>query len=362
MCAGSGDNDWDSDSMDKQSSFKTLKQHVGIHSVQIKHSPMITLQKDYLIEEMSSSKSNALATIVGRRFFVQNVSEVEHMSRLRTENVPDHHLPIDKVMNMKNRDSILEAKSGEIILKNMETSDEGKLHSVSTCHKRVPNEPCKISQQNNGKINDAIYQIWSENEVEIMKVRKGFEEQLENRRKELQVYFNDQQKSMESEIENHLSQMKCQLVKKEKDEVQRLVSEMEDMKTENLKKLRSELEMCYEKERQDILENLKTELNERKQELLELRNRELQVLEHEHENTLGRDRVIKIAEHDLTEQHNGKIDAMKKELEKEFGDLKNALRSEQREKVSKIKEDHEKCLADILRDFRVDVSIFDNFD
>ncbi|XP_011313626.1 putative leucine-rich repeat-containing protein DDB_G0290503, partial [Fopius arisanus] len=159
---------------------------------------------------------------------------------------------------------------------------------------------------------------------------------------------------MEKELEKKLAQIKRQLAEKEKDEIQRLITEMDDIRAENLKKIRSELEMCYEKERQDILENIKAELDERKKELLELRNRELQVLENEYEDTLDGDKSVKTVEQELTQQYNGRIEALKKELEQEFSDLKNTLRSQQREKIAKLTEDHEKCLADILRDFRVD--------
>lgn len=136
-----------------------------------------------------------------------------------------------------------------------------------------------------------------------------------------------------------------------------MIVEMYEAGMETLKKVRSELEVCYEKERQEILANLKTELDERKRELLELRNKEMGKLENEHERDLGEERLAKMNEYELTKQHTEKIDALKKELEKEYEEVRDGLRVEQREKITKITEDHEKCLAEILRDFRMDVSI-----
>ncbi|XP_015109500.1 restin homolog isoform X2 [Diachasma alloeum] len=390
MYSGSEDNDWDSDSMGKQSSFTALKKNFSLQNLQLESSgvPHINankLQKNSLIEENTASNSNARAKIVGRRFLVQNVSEVEHMNQLLAEDIHDDHLTINKFTKVKNIDLIpktdscsaertcrqesnlnnrtISMKSGETLLSTVEASlepnkqdnqyEEDEIPNV-TRRDGLSNGTSQILQEKGGKINDVINQMWAEQEAEINKMRKVFEEQLENRRRELEIHFNDEQKSMERELENRLAQIKRQLAEKEKDEIQRLISEMDDIRTENLKKMRSELEMCYEKERQDILENIKAELDERKKELLELRNRELQVLENEFEHTLDDDRSMKIAEHELSQQYNRKIEVMKKELEKEFSDLKNTLRSQQREKVAKITEDHEKCLADILRDFRVD--------
>lgn len=136
---------------------------------------------------------------------------------------------------------------------------------------------------------------------------------------------------------------------------------MDQTRMENLKKVRAELEVCYEKERQEILSNLKTELDERKRELLELRNEEMGKLENEHERDLGEEKLAKLNEYELRKQHNERIDVLKKELEKEFDDLRNELRTQQREKITKFTEDHEQCLAEILRDFRMDVSSFHMF-
>jgi ribosomal protein L29 len=131
---------------------------------------------------------------------------------------------------------------------------------------------------------------------------------------------------------------------------------MDQVRLENLKKVRAELEVCYEKERQEILANLETELDERKRELLELRNQEMGKLENEHERDLGEEKLAKLNEYELRKQQSERIDALKKELDKEFEDLRNELRMQQREKITKFTEDHDQCLAEILRDFRMDVS------
>jgi len=131
---------------------------------------------------------------------------------------------------------------------------------------------------------------------------------------------------------------------------------MDQVRLENLKKVRAELEVCYEKERQEILTNLETELDERKRELLELRNQEMGKLENEHERDLGEEKLAKLNEYELRKQQSERIDALKKELDKELEDLRNELRMQQREKITKFTEDHDQCLAEILRDFRMDVS------
>lgn len=132
---------------------------------------------------------------------------------------------------------------------------------------------------------------------------------------------------------------------------------MDQARIENLKKVRTELEVCYEKERQEILANLKTELDERKRELLELRNQEMGKLENEHERDLSEEKLSKLNEYELRKQHTERIEALKRELDKELEDVRNELRMQQREKISKFTEDHEQCLAEILRDFRMDVSV-----
>lgn len=135
-----------------------------------------------------------------------------------------------------------------------------------------------------------------------------------------------------------------------------MISEMGEARMENLKKVRAELEVCYEKERQEILSNLKTELDDRKRELLKLRNQEMGKLENEHERDLSEEKIAKLNEYELKKQHTERIEILKKELEKEFDDIRNKLRTQQREKITKFTEDHEQCLAEILRDFRMDVS------
>lgn len=125
---------------------------------------------------------------------------------------------------------------------------------------------------------------------------------------------------------------------------------------ENLRKVKAELEVCYEKERQEILANLKTELDERKGELLELRNQEMGKLENEHERDLDEEKLAKLSEIKLSKQHQARIKTMKKELDKEFDELRKQLRAQQRENITKITEEHESRLVEILRDFRVNVS------
>lgn len=131
---------------------------------------------------------------------------------------------------------------------------------------------------------------------------------------------------------------------------------MDEAKLENLRKVKAELEVCYEKERQEILANLKTELDERKGELLELRNQEIGKLENEHERDLDEEKLAKLNEIKLTKQHSARIKAMRKELDKKFDELRSQVREQQRENISKITEEHEQRLVEIVRDFRINVS------
>lgn len=131
---------------------------------------------------------------------------------------------------------------------------------------------------------------------------------------------------------------------------------MDEAKLENLRKVKAELEVCYEKERQEILANLKTELDERKGELLELRNQEIGKLENEHERDLDEEKLAKLNEIKLTKQHSARIKAMKTELDQKFDELRSQVREQQRENISKITEEHEQRLVEIVRDFRINVS------
>lgn len=131
---------------------------------------------------------------------------------------------------------------------------------------------------------------------------------------------------------------------------------MDEAKLENLRKVKAELEVCYEKERQEILANLKTELDERKGELLELRNQEIGKLENEHERDLDEEKLAKLNEIKLTKQHSARIKALQKELDKKFDELRSQVREQQRENISKITEEHEQRLVEIVRDFRINVS------
>lgn len=131
---------------------------------------------------------------------------------------------------------------------------------------------------------------------------------------------------------------------------------MDEAKLENLRKVKAELEVCYEKERQEILANLKTELDERKGELLELRNQEIGKLENEHERDLDEEKLAKLNEIKLTKQHSARIKAMKAELDQKFDELRSQVREQQRENISKITEEHEQRLVEIVRDFRINVS------
>lgn len=330
--------------------------------------------------------------LVGRRFMVENVSEKDHLSRLikdqSTDDLDDP--PSNKFVNVRNidifsksetdstggrssnqddsRSSLLDEirRSKEKMLENMKRTDQRvkrdkQRERDEVYHMVKLRHDLEAVGQDRGRssrdFEDIRITMSRQQDRELASLKRELEESLERSRIELEANFAAEKIELELDLERRLDEFRAELAKREQDEIKKLAEEMDELRTENLKKVRNELEICYEKERQDILANLKTELDQRKRELLELRNQEMEKLQNEHERDLAEERIVKLTENEVTKQHNERIEAMKRELEKEFDDLRNELRTEQREKVTKITEDHEKCLAEILRDFRMDVSI-----
>jgi len=206
-------------------------------------------------------------------------------------------------------------------------------------------------------IDDMKVKMNREHEEEIEAFRIELDIKLQEKKKGLEENFVQQEILTQQFLDQRLEEVKQEMARKEEQEIQVLIAEMDQARLENLNKVRTELEVCYEKERQEILANLKTELDERKRELLELRSQEMGKLENEHERDLGEEKLAKLNEYELRKQHAERIEALKKELDKEFEDLRNELRIQQREKITKFTEDHEQCLAEILRDFRMDEAL-----
>lgn len=344
--------------------------------------------------EIKASKEKNLtpAKIVGHRFLVQNVSENDHLNQFVKEDSTDNdYYPTNKFNNIKNIDLFSKSdsdstprmskldesrssnlddirKSKEIMLEAMKKTDQRQqidkqrekdqvyqLMKLRTDLEAIDHERSKKSRRN---IDDDVKNIISkQHEREIVSLKRSLEVKLEKTKKEIEASFTEQQMTMERDVEVRLNELKRELAKKENVEVEELINEMDEIRRENLAKMKNELEVCYEKERQEILEKLKTELNDRKRELLALRNREIEVMENDYEKTLDEEKAVKLAEREFAQQHSEKIEIMKKQMEKEFEDLKNELRTKQREKMNKVTEDHEKCLAEIQRDFRVEVSL-----
>ncbi|KAG5330278.1 CE164 protein, partial [Acromyrmex charruanus] len=335
------------------------------------------------VEKIESISKNP--KIVGKRFLVQNVSENEHRSQM-TKNVLESDNSFDYLPNklgekVKNIDIVSKSETDCSTAKSSD-SDEIKTKLIIEKARRTTNllsnrqleddESSDISRFNHyaqkerfvrskleysQSIDDMKVKMNREHEEEIESFRIELDIKLQEKKKELEENFVQQKILIQQFLDQRLEEMKQEMAQKEEQEIQVLITEMDQARMENLKKVRTELEVCYEKERQEILTNLKTELDERKRELLELRSQEMGKLENEHERDLGEEKLAKLNEYEMRKQHNERIETLKKELEKEFEDLRNELRMQQREKITKFTEDHEQCLAEILRDFRMDEAL-----
>lgn len=404
MYSGSEDDDWDSVSEVKSvqaddiqelqdkteilfnpQEFDQIKNHQNEPSVP-------ELKVNSLIDGWTDKSLLQTPKIIGNRFLVQNVSETEHSNQLYREDSNDtDYMPTNKFVNIKNIDLFSKSDtdstprtsgrddSRSSNLEEIRRSKEMMLAAMMMTDERIKNDKqrekehvyhmmklksdldavdheqrCRKSRRS---LDDDVKSVLhKKHDREIVILKRDLEAKLERTRKELEANFSEQRIAMKTDSQMRLDELRRQLAQQEDEQVQKLISEMDDARRDNLEKVRSELEVCYEKERQDILEKLKAELDDRKRELLELRNREIEVLENEYEKSLDEDKALKLAERGISQGYSDKIEEIKKKLEKEFDDLRNELRSQQREKVTKITEDHEKCLAEILRDFRVEVS------
>ncbi|OXU19166.1 hypothetical protein TSAR_000509, partial [Trichomalopsis sarcophagae] len=330
--------------------------------------------------------------IVGNRFVVENVSEKEHMQQQESRSIDDDEFLPNKFENVKNIDLISKSdsekttprssesrssflddlrKSKEIMMENMKKSelrakkiaeDEARiagnqswsskmLRSLELSKEGIKSPPSENLMTNLEAIKNNMIK---ENENEIRIFKQELDSKLVEVKNQLEKEFSKEKQSLEASIQKKLLELRKEMTSKEEHEIKKLIEDMGEVRADNLKKVRNELEVCYEKERQDILSNLKGELDQRKRELLELRSQEISKLENEHERGLDDDKQAKIVEMEITRQHNERIEDLRKELDREFDNVRADLRAQQREKITKITEDHEKCLADILRDFRVD--------
>lgn len=360
----------------------------------------------------SSSETPKNSKVVGKRFVVQNVTENEHRTQMAKENLRRDSLsressldyvPSNKFTKIKNIDlvsrsetdcSVVKSSDSEDIRKSKPKTVKPKKSAIRFSKDRQTDDDDtsdlsrvnqdleqsrreRLKEEHSKNLDETRTGLSKDHQRDIEMLKKEFEDKLEQTKKELEENFVEQKQQLQKNLGERLEELKREMAEKvlfcikvalkilminfliafkEEQEIQKLIAEMDKARLENLKKVKAELEVCYEKERQEILANLKTELDERRKELLELRNQEMGRLENEHERDLGEEKLAKLNEFELTKQHSEKIEALKKELEKEFDDLRTELRIQQREKITKITEDHEKCLAEILRDFRIDVS------
>ncbi|XP_015439557.1 PREDICTED: centrosomal protein of 164 kDa [Dufourea novaeangliae] len=326
--------------------------------------------------------------VVGKRFVVQNVSENEHRSQMARESssresvsressldfVPnkfDKVKNIDLVSKSETDCSVPRSSDSDEFRKSKIKTDKPRKSAIRFSKERQTddddtsdfsrvNQEEDSSRKDSGEIrsfDEVRSKLGKDHQTDIDLLKKEFEDKLKETRMELEENYVEQKKLLQRNLTDRLEELKREMAEKEEREIERLIAEMDVARLESLKKVKAELEVCYEKERQEILANLKTELDERRRELLELRNQELGKLEDEHERDLGEEKLAKLNEIELTRQHTEKIEGMKKELEKEFEDLRTELMMQQREKITKITEDHEKCLADILHNFRIDEAL-----
>ncbi|XP_024892012.1 centrosomal protein of 164 kDa isoform X1 [Temnothorax curvispinosus] len=340
---------------------------------------------DLSVDKIESLLKNA--KIVGKRFLVQNVSENEHRNQM-TNNTLERDNSFDFLPNklgekVKNIDIV---SKSETDCSTAKSSDSDEIRKTKLIIERARHATNRLSNRQleddespdmsrfnqnyaqkerfvrpkleySSSIDDMKMKMNREHEEEIEAFRIELDIKLQEKKKELEENFAQQKILIEQFLNQRLEEIKQGMAQKEEQEIQLLITEMDQARMENLNKVRTELEVCYEKERQEILANLKTELDERKRELLELRSQEMGKLENEHERDLGEEKLAKLNEYELRKQHTERIETLKKELEKEFEDLRNELRIQQREKITKFTEDHEQCLAEILRDFRMDEAL-----
>ncbi|XP_076237979.1 centrosomal protein 164 isoform X2 [Calliopsis andreniformis] len=324
-------------------------------------------------KKSSSSEKAELknAKIIGKRFVVQNVSENEHRSQMARESMGREStsresvsresslesVPTNKFDKIKHIDLVSRSETDCSAARSSDSDEFGKSKSKVEKPRKVTGFPrdrqtddedtsdlSRINQELQLKSFEELKaKLCQEHPKDIELLKKEFQEKLEQTKKELMENFMEQKKLLEENLND-----------KEQEEIQKLILEMEAAHVENLNRVEAEMEAFHEKERQEILLNLKTELDEKKRELLELRKQEMEKLENEHERNLGEEKLVKLSELELSKQHMEKIEALKKELEKEFEEICGNLRSQQREKIAKITEEHEKYVADILRDYRMD--------
>lgn len=350
-----------------------------------------------------------------KKFAPQNASEKEHRMQMTRDSLSGESLSressldytfTNKFNKIKNIDLVSKSETdysdSELRRKNKlrvefprneqtdddETSDFSKINQETRDISRKEANEATKQQDQSKKLEETKAKLSQEHEKDIEALRKEYKDKLEQMKKELEENFAEQKKQLEKNLSDKLEDMRRKMVEKvffyfifddfnlityiyvyffirfyqflsfvkEEREIQKLIAEMDEAKLENLRKVKAELEVCYEKERQEILANLKTELDERKGELLELRNQEMGKLENEHERDLDEEKLAKLSEIKLSKQHQARIKTMKKELDKEFDELRKQLRAQQRENITKITEEHESRLVEILRDFRVNVS------
>ena len=401
------DEDWESESEEQNvriSAIANIKKVTSVFSVQSQISDLAndsqsnpplrdiffhpTLPKLNPLERMD--KFLKKSKVVGKRFVVENVDESEHLTQVakdKMNDIDDDFSP-RKFSNVRNidlvsrsetdssiasRSSLLDEirRSKELMLESMKLSDQKlennkqrekenvynlmKLKHDLEAVKRDRESNTSSSPDESKNLSKSILNKEHEEAIEALKAE--FESKLEANKKELEENFREQKLALEKSLQEKLEKLRKEMTDKEEQEIKKLVNEMDEMRDENLKKMKSELEACYEKERQEILANLKTELDQRKHELLEIRNQEMEKLEIDHEKSLDDEKNAKLKEQEITKQHSERLETLKNELDKEFDDLKTELRLQQREKITKITEEHEKCLAEILRDFRTDVSL-----
>lgn len=358
--------------------YKSLKEMLNRQSTDSSSS-------SFFINKLNDATTKK-STVVNKRFVVKNITEKEHLLQQQHNN-ESRSLDTDEECskttgrlfeNVKNIDLVSKSsdsernstksctsadskssfmyelkKNKEIMLENMRKSDARSLKSSEDemDENRTDtwsNKVLKSLEILKTMKNDVI----EEHQQELKLYKAELDAKLEETKKHFEEKFNDQKLSLEADMQDKLNRLRKEMEEKEEDEMQKLVANMEEVRVEKLKKVKNELEACYEKERLEMLDSLKGELERNKRDFLELRSQEMSKLETEQLND------EKISESELTRQNSERIESLKRELDKEFNNFRADLRLQQREKIMKIKENHEQCLADVLRDFKTDVGRF----
>ncbi|KAJ8666999.1 hypothetical protein QAD02_008661, partial [Eretmocerus hayati] len=289
---------------------------------------------------------------IGRRFVVENVSESEHLEQQESRSIDSEaeYAPsgfenvrnIDLVSksdserttprSVDSKASFLEEirRDKEIMLENMRKSKSSPRSNPSEEGDRLSFELVRNS-------------MVEEHVDEMRSLRLQLDSKLERAKTELETELAQQKRALETGLSEKLDELRREMALREKREIQKLVEEMDADRNETLRRVKAELEAEYEREREQLV----TEIVRKRRENLEKSSVDT-------EGEADSDGKMVEERRELEMEHTERIESLRKELDREFDAVRMELRAQQRDKIAKITEDHEKCLTDILKDFRID--------